>query len=69
MLNIYNGEYSEYDFLTSYNILINQYNEVLYKVFNKHNLEKKKIADGENLSDIKQEAQEATITVLSVLGF
>jgi len=67
--NIYDGEYSEFEFLTSYNELINKYSSVLNKVYQKHNLEKKKIADGENLSDIVQESQDSVIAVLNVLGF
>lgn len=67
--DVYAGEYSEYDFLTSYNNLINKYSAVLDKVFNKPNLEKKKIADGDNLSDILTDAQASVIIVLNVLGF
>lgn len=67
--NIYTGIYSEYEFLTSYNSLINKYSNVLTKVFQKHNLEKKKIAHGENLSDIVKESQEHVIAILNVLGF
>lgn len=66
---IYSIDHTEYDFLTSYNNLINNYSTVLDKVFEKHNLEKKKIADGENLSDIVKESQESLITVMNVLGF
>jgi len=67
--NIYSGEYSEYEFLNSYNNLINNYPSILDQVFEKHNMDKKKIADGEGLSDIKQEAHEFVITVFNVLGF
>lgn len=67
--NIYTIDHTEFDFLTSYNTMINNYSGVLDKVFEKHNLEKKKIADGENLSDIVKESQESLIVVMNVLGF
>lgn len=67
--SIYTQDYSEHEFLNSYNMLINKYSNVLTKVYQKHNLEKKKIADGENLSDIVKESQDYVVIMLNILGF
>ena len=67
--SIFTTEYTEYKFLTSYNTLMNNYSDVLSKIFSKSNLEKKKMADGENLSDIVKDAQNSVTTLLNVLGF
>ena len=67
--NIFTAEYDEYNFLMSYNKLFNNYLSEYTKALNKQNINKKKIADGQDLSDIKQEAQESLIFVLNVLGY
>lgn len=67
--NIFSTEYNEYDYLKNYNNLFNNYMSELNKTFNKSKLGKTKMADGENLSDIKLEAQEPLIYVLNVLGY
>lgn len=67
--NIFTAEYDEYNFLMSYNKLFNNYLSEYTKALNKQNINKKKMADGQDLSDIKQEAQESLIFVLNVLGY
>lgn len=67
--NIFSDEFTEYDFLMSYNKLFNNYQNVLNQTFAKHNIEKKKIAKGENLSDVVTDAQQSLITTLNILGY
>lgn len=67
--NIFNTEYNEYDYLMNYNKLFDKYASEFEKALNKHNLNKVKMADGDELSDIKVEAQESLIYVLNVFGF
>lgn len=68
-VSIFSAEYNEYGFLKNYNNLFNNYKSELDKALNKHNLGKTKMADGQDLSDIKQEAQSSLIYVLNVLGY
>ena len=67
--NIFTPEYDEYNFLINYNTLFNNYVSELDKALNKHNLGKTKMADGKDLSDIRQEAQNSLVFVLNVLGY
>lgn len=67
--NIFTTEYDEYNFLINYNKLFNDYLSEFTKALNKQNINKKKMADGQDLSDIKQEAQAPLIYVLNVLGY
>ncbi len=66
---IFNEEFDEYSFLTSYNNLINKFEGEYDKALSKHNLEKKQMADNQNLSDIKQDAQKYLVVVLNILGY
>lgn len=68
-ISIFNGDFTEYGFLSNYNVLSNKYSSEFDKSLNKHNLEKKKMADNENLSDIKNDAQSSLVYVLNVLGY
>lgn len=67
--NIFTTEYTEYEYLINYNKLFNNYVSELDKALNKHNLNKTKMADGNELSDIKVEAQKSLTYVLNVFGF
>lgn len=67
--NIFTEEYSEYDFLTHYNKLLTSHHSVLENVLERIYIEKKKMADNTNLSDIEEAAQESIVAVLNVLGF
>lgn len=66
---IFSKEFTEYNFLSNYTVLSNKYSSEFDKALNKHNLEKKKMADNENLSDIKIDAQASLVCVLNVLGY
>lgn len=67
--NIFTDKYNEYNYLVNYNILFDKYASELDRALNKHNLNKTKMAEGGELSDIKVEAQESLIYVLNVFGF
>lgn len=67
--SIFTVEYNEYKYLLNYNELFNKYVSQLDKALNKHNLNKTKMADGDDLSDIKVEAQKSLTYVLNVFGF
>ena len=66
--NIFISNYSEYDFLLSYNKLFNKYSDTLNNVF----AEKKQqmaMADKNALSSVIQNAQDSVTISLKVLGF
>lgn len=67
--SIYNSEYTELNYLRSYNKLLNSDSGILDKVFSKKYIEKKQMADGQNLSEIPENIQLNVIQVLNVLGF
>lgn len=68
-ISIFDDEYNEFDFLKNYNNLFNNYLSVLNKALGKPNLNKTKMATGQDLSDILIEAQDSLVYVLNVLGY
>ena len=62
-------EYSEYDFLTSYNKLFNNYKDTLNYVYGCKISEKQQMAEGLSLSNVLENAQSSVICVLNVIGF
>lgn len=68
-VNLFNSNYTEYDFLISYNKLHEKYKDVLNYVFSRTTIEKRKMADGENLSSVYETAKDSVITILNILGF
>ena len=69
MSDIFTVEYSEFDFVQSYNKLYNDYSSTLDYVFSCKNLEKQQMAEGVSLSKVVEEAQIHVINILNVLGF
>lgn len=67
--SIFNNEYTELNYLNSYSKLLNNNIDILNKVFNKKYIEKKQMADGENLSEIPENIQLNVTQILNVLGF
>lgn len=67
--DIYSNQYTEYDFLSSYNQLYNNYKSALNYVFTCKNLEKKQMSGGMSLSNISKSAQDYVINILNVLGY
>ena len=67
--SIFTEDYSEYEFLTHYNKLLTEHHSVLENVLEQIYIEKKKMADNSNLSNIVETAQDSIVTVLNVLGF
>lgn len=67
--SIYSEQYTEYDFLSSYNTLFNNYKDVLNYVFSAKNLEKKQMAAGSHLDKVLEKSQTSVITTLNVLGY
>ena len=67
--NIFSADYTEWGFLVNYNALIDGYASEYNKALAKHNTIKKKMADNQELSDIKQGAQTYLVYVLNVLGY
>lgn len=73
-VSIFNEEFTEYKFTSSYNLLFNSYMSELVKVFDSKNQAKKQMTAGTNvsntaLSNIQVGAQEAVVVVLNVLGY
>lgn len=68
-VNFFTQEYTEYDFVESYNKLFNSYSGTLDYVFERKNLEKIQMAGGTNLSQVKEGAKTSVTTILYVLGF
>lgn len=67
--NIYDSTYTEYKFLTSFNQLFIDYRKSFNLIFDKKNVDKRLMADGNDLSEIVGKAQDAVVVVLNVLGF
>lgn len=61
--------YSEYDFLYHYNKLFNNYKDTLNYIFSCKHFEKQKMADGDNLSKVLENAKPSVVTILNVMGF
>lgn len=68
-VNIYSAEYTEYNFLHSYNSLYGSYKDVLNYIFGCNKEIKEQMANGESLSEIITEAQSYAVTILNVIGF
>ncbi len=68
-IDIYDSTYTEYKFLTGFNALFCEYRKSYDLIFDKVNLDKRQMADGEKLSDIVEKAKEPVIVLLNVLGF
>ncbi len=66
--NIFTGEYSEFEFLTKYNILVKQYFDIIDKIFASKYLDKKNMSEGKNLSTIVELAHQPIIVYLNALG-
>ena len=67
--DIYNDEYTEYDFLCAYNKLFLNYSGALDYVYSCVNAEKKQMSANTNLSKIVEKAQPSVVVMLNVLGF
>ncbi|MBQ7351944.1 MAG: hypothetical protein IJW59_03710 [Clostridia bacterium] len=68
-VDVFTSEYSEYDFLSSYNLLYNNYKDTLNYVFSSKNQEKNNMADGGGLNSVYEKAKQAVVNILNVLGF
>ena len=67
--DIYNEKYSEYDFLSAYNVLFRNYQGTIDYVYSTVSVEKKQMSANTNLSKIVETAQPYVVTMLNVLGF
>ena len=70
-INISITEYSEYNFLTNYNYICNNYSSEFDKVLQKQNIEKKEIANGKEPSDINMNVYKNSRLkcILKILGY
>ena len=70
-INIFSTEYSEYNFLTNYNYICNNYSSEFDKVLQKQNIEKKEIANGKEPSDINMNVYKNSRLkcILKILGY
>jgi len=67
--NIFDGEFTELNYLNAYNTLLNKNTDVLDKIFGKKYIEKKQMADNQNLSEIPDDMHHNVVVVLNVLGY
>lgn len=67
--NIFNSEFTELNYLNAYNNLFNENVDILNKVFGKKFIEKKQMADNQNLSEVPEDLHHNVVVVLNVLGY
>lgn len=67
--SIFSGEFTELNYLNAYNDLFNEHSDVLDKVFAKKYIEKKQMADNQNLSEIPENLHHNVMIILNILGY
>jgi len=67
--DIFSSEFTELNYLNAYNNLFNNNPSVLNTVFGKKYIEKKKMADNNNLSEVPDNLHHNVVVILNVLGY
>lgn len=67
--NIFGDEFSELNYLNAYNSLLNKNPDVLDTVFSKKYIEKKQMADNQNLTEVPDGLHHNVVVILNVLGY
>lgn len=67
--NIFTSDFTEMNFLTSYNKLFNDHADVLNKVYSSSYIEKEHMANNQNLSEVPENLHHNVVVILNVLGY